>query len=126
MTLNITYLREEYKPQSNSTYKWYWTRVDYNLDNISGQWYDYICKITEGIFKSQASGYWTYAKVDYILRIEQEIRACSPLECRSIIEKMDTYLSWKTVSDSPDKSFILHVRNKAFQRIENIRFWRVD
>lgn len=126
MAFNVSYLKEEYKPTSHSSYVWYAKKVDYNLDNISGSWYDYVCKITEWIFKSQVAGYGTYSKIDYILRIESEIRSCSPIECRDIVNKMDRYLWGKTISDSPDKTFILHVRNKAFQRIEQVKFWRVN
>lgn len=35
---------------------------------------------------------------------------------------MDEYLARPTISESSDKSFILHVRNKAFERHESLSY----
>lgn len=97
------------------------SRVDLNLINIDAVWYDYIVRLAEGVYKSVWAGANTCTNVDYILRVEYQIQACSVFECKKLLEILDSYLLTPTISTSPERHFITHARNKVFERLEELK-----
>ena len=97
------------------------TRVDLNLGNIRSIWYEYIQAIGKWVYMSQVKGGGKYVEDSFIQRVDREIVRCTVFECRSIIHQMDRNLARKTISESPDKFFFIHIRNRAFLLLEHLR-----
>jgi len=96
-------------------------RVDRNLVNIDAQWYEYIAKIAEWIYLSVWAGADVCSNVDYILRVEYQVKSCNIFECKQLLILLDHYLSTPTIATSWEKWFMTHVRNKVFEQQEKLR-----
>lgn len=96
-------------------------QVDLNLLNTNALWYDYILKIAEWVYHAIWSGADVCTNVDYILRVEHQVKACDISECEKLMILLDWYLAWPTISESREKWFITHVRNKVFEQCEKLR-----
>ena len=126
MSANVLPFREaKKKPTVHDSIAWsseaFARRVDYNLSNIRSHWFMYIHDIGKGVLMSQIAGSGSYVEDAFILRVDREIKRCSVFECRAIIHQMDKNLARPTISESPDKFFFIHIRNRAFLLLEYLR-----
>lgn len=111
--------REE--SESRATTRAFMRRVDMNLININAFGYDYLVRITDWVYKTIWAGGDVCTNVDYILRVEYHVQSCNLHECMDLLEKIDAYLATPTIATSLEKPFMLHVRNKVFQRAELLK-----
>jgi hypothetical protein len=96
-------------------------QVDLNLINMNAVWYDYIARLAEWVYHAVGAGAAVCTSVDYILRVEYQVKGCNIFECRNLLTLLDWYLETPTISKSREKWFITHARNKVFEQHEKLR-----
>lgn len=116
---------DDINKETRSTTRAFMKRVDMNLININAFGAEYIARISEGVYKTIWAGGDVCTNVDYILRVEHQVKSCNLHECMELLEKLDHYLQTPTISSSLEKPFIMHVRNKVLQRAEFLKQQRL-
>lgn len=97
---------------------YFWTRVDYNLKNISSQGSTYIYDLLENLFKTVIHSPERFTDVGFYLRVEREIKKCSIFERKKIVEMVDTYLPRPHLQESKEREFFMRIRNIAFIQVQ--------
>lgn len=115
------YTQESKESETRATTRAFIKRVDMNLININAQGFDYISRIAEWVYKTLWGGGDVCTNVDYILRVEYQVKSCNLHECMQLLEMLDHYLATPTIATSLEKPFIMHTRNKVFERAELLK-----
>jgi len=89
-------------------------KVDYNVNRVTGFWYEYVSWVLSWVFKSIVASQWRYTNIDTYMRLDYQINDCNIFDCARIIQEVDKYLERVHVQESPEKEFFMYVRNKAF------------
>lgn len=99
-----------------------WDWSDRNLININSIGAEYIKQILTWVYESLLGWKDRCTDVDFILRIEHHVKRCNIVECRELLRLSDHYLKSPTICESHEKPFMMHVRNKIYERLEFIRW----
>jgi hypothetical protein len=94
--------REEFYYNQRMKKDWFATQtsrafakqVDLNLINMDATWYEYIARLLEWVYHAVWAGADICTNVDYILRVEYQVKSCSIFECKRILHLLDEYLAW--------------------------------
>ncbi len=97
---------------------YFWTRVDYNLRNISSQGSVYIHELLENLFKTVIHSPEKFTDVGFYLRVEREMKKCTIFERKKIVEMVDVYLPRPHLQNSREREFFMRIRNIAFIEIQ--------
>lgn len=100
---------------------YYGTRIDYNLQNITGSWYEYIDRLVDALFNTIVNSKEKFTTAWHYIKVDIEFKKLSLLQCKNLLYGIDEYLERVHVQQSKEKEFFMRIRNLCFMKIYYFR-----